>query len=561
MAQQVSKPYVKVEYEGVNITQDISSFLIETTYIDNVHGKADEVELILDDSQALFQNAWYPGKKSLVNVSIVHEGSTLPCGSFYIGEITLSFPPDIIKWHCTSIDPNSKLRTKKSKGYNQVTLLQIAKDIASNHGLQVDDGTKTITYQNPTTDDEQKKLVKLAELFLKYSNEPNNIFFYNEISALQNQLLKVIQSLEGKGYKKEATELRNGVGEFLLDKSSLEATDNTTQNSANKTRLGASKMSTLITKTKTELRLEPATRTRTLGLGIGKIMIERSTQNCETDLQYLKRICSKYGLAFNIKPPYLVFYSIFQLNDAPSILTIDKSSVISGEVNDKTHGTYNDVDVSGHNPYNNETVSNGTELQNTISEQCQLLFLNQYISKAALFDYGTRLAFIRKASETNNKILVSLSQKGFGEQYDALLAAYSLLYADKSVTACVRFANFCKDLRTQLLKIQAEGNKVTKDKDTYAGGQSSNVLTVRTKLEDTEQANAVAKAALHKANSATRNGSITVPGNLLLVAGNNFDFNGIGRLGQKYNILTSTHIINESGYITTVEFKAGPVTK
>ena len=159
----------------------------------------------------------------------------------------------------------------------------------------------------------------------------------------------------------------------------------------------------------------------------------------------------------------------------------------------------------------------------------------------------------------NDKLLISYLKKGLGEYYDGLLAAYANLYADRSVEACVRYANYCKEQRTGLLKLQASGNKVTKDKDAYSGGQSSNVLVVRTKAEDTDQANAIGKAALHKANSETRTGHFSFPGNLLALAGNNFDYTGGGRLNGKYHIIASTHEI-ASEYTTSVEFKAGAVS-
>ena len=552
----LDKPYVQINYEDANISEDISLYLTEFSYTDHVHGKADEVELTLDDKSGLFQNAWYPDKRAKITCQIQQQGQTLYCGTFFIDEVGFSGAPDTIKWHATSIDPSAKLRTKKSKGYNQVSLLQIAKDIAGNYNLTLDDGTKSITLKNPPTTDEQAKLVKLASLFLSGSNEKNTTFFYTIMSNLMQQLLTVIVSLENKGYTDEGKQLRDGVGNFLLDKTGEAAVvDDVT-----KKRLGASKMSQLCTQVKETLRLKPLTQTKVLGLGLQTIFIERSTQNYESDLQYLKRISSQYGLAFNIKPPSLVFYSVFQLEDAPAVATIDKTSVTSFDFTDKLHDTYADVDVSSHNPNTNETVSGATVLENTLTEQIKLASLYGYMSQAALQnDYGTRLAFIRKAHENNDAVLKGLIQKGFSDQYTSLLNAYAALFDDKSITACIRYANFCKDLRTQLLKIQAQGNKVTKDKDTYAGGQSADVLTVRTRAENTDQANAIGKAALHAKNSKTRTGNFTVPGNLLLVAGNNFNLTGFGALSGKYACVSTTHTV-AADYTTSVEFKAGAVT-
>jgi phage protein D len=142
---EVSKPSVIVKYEDRDVSADLSKYLSNTSYTDNVHGKADEVELTFNDSEGLFQDSWYPDKKARVQVLIRHEGRELNCGIFFVGNVDFRFPPDEVVWHCTSIDPNSELRTQKSKNYSRQSLLQIAKAIASNHGLTVDDGTRTVT--------------------------------------------------------------------------------------------------------------------------------------------------------------------------------------------------------------------------------------------------------------------------------------------------------------------------------------------------------------------------------------------------------------------------------
>ena len=552
----VSKAYVKILYEGKNISEDISAYITSFSYTDNVTGKADEVEISLNDQDGLFSNAWYPDKKSLLTCEIQFGDGVLPCGQFYISEVTCSGSPDTVTWHAMSINPNSKMKTKKSKGYNKVSLLDVAKEIANAHDLTLDDGTKTITLQLPPTDKEQSDLNKLQKLFNTSASQTNETFFYSTISALTQQLGKVIISLNNKGYTDQADELKNGISTNLLDPNG----DRSTKTDVQIKKTGAVKMSSLIGAVSAELKALPATQTKTLGLGLQKIKVDRLTQNNETDLFFLARIAKQYGLAFNIKPPKLIFYSAFQLADAPEVVTIDKTQVTSYSFTDKITGTYTDVNVSSHNPNTNKTITNGTTLVNTADEQSKLQYLAAYISKAALVsNYNGRLAFIRKAGETNDAVLKGLSSKGFGEEYDILIAAYALLFADKSIEACVRYANVCKDLRTRLLKIQAEGNKVTKDKDAYSGGQSANVLKVRGKVEDQDQADAMAKSALYNANSKTKTGSMALAGGLLYVAGNNFAATGFGRNTGKYTIVTSTHSV-AGEYTCSLEFKVGPVT-
>jgi phage protein D len=553
---EVSKPSVIVKYEDRDVSADLSKYLSNTSYTDNVHGKADEVELTFNDSEGLFQDSWYPDKKARVQVLIRHEGRELNCGIFFVGNVDFRFPPDEVVWHCTSIDPNSELRTQKSKNYSRQSLLQIAKAIASNHGLTVDDGTRTVTTVLQETKDEQANLVTLAALFLKFSSEPNTVFFYDQISACLLELNKVIISLEAKGYPDQANELRKGVADFLTDKTSGESTGSALQ----ARRLGASKMSALITGVKSSLRTAPLELKRTLNLGLGKIMVEQRVQNCKTDLEFLLELCNEYGFSFSVKPPYLVFYSAIQLDSAKSITTISKSSVSSGSFSDKVHDTYSDVNVSSHNPDTNETVTNGTVLTNTATEQGYLEYLAKQMQGAATQVEGTRAILIRKIVDTVIKALNGLAEKGLGGEHDALQGEYAIISKVNTSGACTRFADFCLLLKKKLIKLQASGNRVTKDKDAYEGGQSANVLQVRVKAENQEQADAIAKAALYNANSETRTGSITLPGSLLLVAGNNFDMVDAGRFSQKYNIKSSTHNISNGGeYTTTIEFKAGPV--
>lgn len=81
-------------------------------------------------------------------------------------------------------------------------------------------------------------------------------------------------------------------------------------------------------------------------------------------------------------------------------------------------------------------------------------------------------------------------------------------------------------------------------------------LEIKTKAENKQQAEAKAKAALHRANTLMQSGSISVPGNILMIAGNNVDLTGLGLLSGKYHILNSTHNIDKSGgYTVDAEIK------
>jgi phage protein D len=86
--------------------------------------------------------------------------------------------------------------------------------------------------------------------------------------------------------------------------------------------------------------------------------------------------------------------------------------------------------------------------------------------------------------------------------------------------------------------------------------EAQNSLEVRSKTESEQQAIVKVSAALHFVNSLQQTASVTMIGNVILLAGNNVELTGFGRLSGIWNILKSTHSIDRGqNYRTTVEMK------
>lgn len=84
----------------------------------------------------------------------------------------------------------------------------------------------------------------------------------------------------------------------------------------------------------------------------------------------------------------------------------------------------------------------------------------------------------------------------------------------------------------------------------------ADTLEIRTKAENKQQAELKARAALYRHNSKQQEGTLTVEGNPLLVAGNNIELTGLGVLSGKYHIMESRHTIEKgSGYSTQIQVK------
>ena len=92
--------------------------------------------------------------------------------------------------------------------------------------------------------------------------------------------------------------------------------------------------------------------------------------------------------------------------------------------------------------------------------------------------------------------------------------------------------------------------------DNFGKVEPVDVLEIKSRVENKQQAEAKAKSALHKNNSRECTGSMSMPGNPLIIAGNNFELTGMGTLSGINHIISSKHTIDSSGgYITTCEVK------
>lgn len=133
----VKVPRVKIEYEGKDISQDISKYLISVQYTDNESKESDEVSFTLEDKHGLWKSEWLPKKGDKISLSIGYDDNLLNCGKFTIDEIEMSGPPDIVVLRGLAAGINSPLRTKGSRAYEGQTLRQIAQAVADKHGYKI----------------------------------------------------------------------------------------------------------------------------------------------------------------------------------------------------------------------------------------------------------------------------------------------------------------------------------------------------------------------------------------------------------------------------------------
>lgn len=222
----------KILYNSKNITKDISDHLVSLSYTDKVAGETDELEMVLEDSDLLWQNSWYPQKKDTIEAEIEQDGRVLKCGKFTIDEIELKSDRgsgDTITIKAIAAGINKKLRTKRSTAHENKTLREIVNTIAAGNNLTV------------------------------------------------------------KGT-------------------------------------------------------------------IENIPFDRRTQYEKTDLAFLAELGTEFGYIFNVRDNQLTFTSIYEVEGAAHILTLDKTDLTAWSLKDKTAGVYKSAKVKRHSPQKNETV-------------------------------------------------------------------------------------------------------------------------------------------------------------------------------------------------------------
>ncbi len=112
--------------------------VVSLTYTDFLTGMAGEVEIVVEDHDLRWQGSWYPALGDEVSLQIGYRGEgLLPCGEFQIDQLELTGPPDTFIARCLAAYITPAMRTRNSVGYEDQTLLGIARTIGGKHGLEV----------------------------------------------------------------------------------------------------------------------------------------------------------------------------------------------------------------------------------------------------------------------------------------------------------------------------------------------------------------------------------------------------------------------------------------
>jgi len=137
---------VELKYENKDISRDVAPFLESIRYVDRtLPDKMDELSITFQDIDGLWSGDWWPDLAAKLKAKLkVFDWFNLgdeferDCGGFEIDDITNSAPPTVFQISAISVGiTNSIRRQQNTKGWENITIKQIAEDIASEHKFEL----------------------------------------------------------------------------------------------------------------------------------------------------------------------------------------------------------------------------------------------------------------------------------------------------------------------------------------------------------------------------------------------------------------------------------------
>jgi phage protein D len=176
-------PDFRLIFEGTDITEDVSDYLIEATYVDFLHGKSDTLNIKLEDVEGLWRGAWSPARGNTFSFELgyVDEGR-MPSGSFRVDDIAYDGPPDTVSISGLAAAITLDLRTKRTRAFENKSFEEIANTIAGEHGLVLFGDVPNIRYDRKTQNDESdvEFLKRLATDYgLAFSVRDRSVVFHD----------------------------------------------------------------------------------------------------------------------------------------------------------------------------------------------------------------------------------------------------------------------------------------------------------------------------------------------------------------------------------------------
>lgn len=136
------RSYIKLIYDGVDITGDITPYLLSASYTDNLD-KADTASFTLKGDRWIKEWAILKGDKFELEIGVTNwlregDNRSLKCGTFTVDDISFSGTPDKLTVSGISVDMTKGIKeVKKDNTWENISLREISQEIADKNSLKL----------------------------------------------------------------------------------------------------------------------------------------------------------------------------------------------------------------------------------------------------------------------------------------------------------------------------------------------------------------------------------------------------------------------------------------
>lgn len=172
MAKQPIQTLLQLEFNQVNVSDDLLPDLLSFRYEDKETNEADEISIALKDPDGKWAGRWKPQGGESVQAWII-EGRTdgigpeIYCGKFFVDSLRVSGSPRTMEIRAVSIPLNTPIRKMlKNRAWEKQTIRDIAKAIADDNGVGLQfyvEEDITLDRQNQDRESDLKFLSRLCE--------------------------------------------------------------------------------------------------------------------------------------------------------------------------------------------------------------------------------------------------------------------------------------------------------------------------------------------------------------------------------------------------------------
>lgn len=160
-----------INWNGKDITDEISAYLSSVTWISHEESSIDELSMVMENNEQKWTGDWLPTEGDVIELMIGYQNKLINAGLFQVDEITANGPPHVVEIKAISSFITNTLRTRNSKSFEAQTLKQLALYFCNQYGFKLIDDTSdllsgiTLTRK---TQEQKTDLQFLSELAKEY---------------------------------------------------------------------------------------------------------------------------------------------------------------------------------------------------------------------------------------------------------------------------------------------------------------------------------------------------------------------------------------------------------